>query len=245
MRGRPGGPGPRSVTVTAMSACFTRCPMPSRCCGWWTRRERTSTTCSASGWRRPRRSSSPSPPPCAWIRDGCRSKSSSDSAAFEIVRRAEERGADLAVVGSHGRGVIRRFLLGSVAERVLREAGCPVMIVPDRALRATAMEGLTLRAAGATPGRRLVSPPGFGARSRHEVPDRGEVAAQLPPEVGVRDRGQRLAALAQREPVQVHRAVLGDDPVHVAARRDHAGARSSAPSRCATPCRRPPSRAAR
>ena len=70
-------------------------------------------------------------------------------AAFEIVRRADERGADLLVLGSHGRGVIRRFLLGSVAERVLREAGCPVMIVPDRALRATAVEALTLRVAGA------------------------------------------------------------------------------------------------
>jgi nucleotide-binding universal stress UspA family protein len=70
-------------------------------------------------------------------------------AAFEIVRRAGERGADLLVVGSHGRGAIRRFLLGSVAERVLREAGCPVMIVPDRAVRVPATEVRTLRAAGA------------------------------------------------------------------------------------------------
>ena len=53
------------------------------------------------------------------------------------------------MVGSHGRGALRRFLLGSVAERVLREAGCPVMIVPDRALRVTTVEALTLRAAGA------------------------------------------------------------------------------------------------
>ena len=68
--------------------------------------------------------------------------------AFEIVRYAGERGADLLVVGSHGRGIIRRFLLGSVAERVLREAGCPVMIVPDRALRATAMAASTVRVAG-------------------------------------------------------------------------------------------------
>jgi nucleotide-binding universal stress UspA family protein len=67
-------------------------------------------------------------------------------AAFEIVRHAEERGADLLVVGSHGRGALRRFLLGSVAERVLREAGCPVMIVPDRALRVPATEVRTLRA---------------------------------------------------------------------------------------------------
>ena len=70
-------------------------------------------------------------------------------AAFEIVRHAGERGADLIVVGSHGRGALRRFLLGSVAERVLREAGCPVMIVPDRALRVTATEVRTLRTAAA------------------------------------------------------------------------------------------------
>jgi nucleotide-binding universal stress UspA family protein len=70
-------------------------------------------------------------------------------AAFEIVRCANERSADLLVVGSHGRSVIRRFLLGSVAERVLREAGCPVMIVPDRAFRTSAMERLTRRATGA------------------------------------------------------------------------------------------------
>jgi nucleotide-binding universal stress UspA family protein len=70
-------------------------------------------------------------------------------AAFEIVRYASERAADVIVLGSHGRGVIRRFLLGSVAERVLREAGCPVLIVPDRALRGAATEVRTLRVAGA------------------------------------------------------------------------------------------------
>jgi nucleotide-binding universal stress UspA family protein len=70
-------------------------------------------------------------------------------AAFEIVRYASERAADVIVLGSHGRGVIRRFLLGSVAERVLREAGCPVLIVPDRALRGAATEVRALRVAGA------------------------------------------------------------------------------------------------
>jgi nucleotide-binding universal stress UspA family protein len=70
-------------------------------------------------------------------------------AAFEIVRYANERAADVLVLGSHGRGVIRRFLLGGVAERVLREAGCPVLIVPDRSLRVTAAEVRTVRLAGA------------------------------------------------------------------------------------------------
>ena len=40
-----------------------------------------------------------SPPPCAWIRAGCRSKSSSGRRPSRIVRRAAERGADLLVRG--------------------------------------------------------------------------------------------------------------------------------------------------
>jgi nucleotide-binding universal stress UspA family protein len=70
-------------------------------------------------------------------------------AAFEIVRYANERAADILVLGSHGRGVIRRFLLGGVAERVLREASCPVLVVPDRVLRSAGAAVRTLRAAGA------------------------------------------------------------------------------------------------
>ena len=49
--------------------------------------------------------------------------------ATEIVRYAREHGIDLIVVGTHGRGPIRRAFVGSVAERVLREAACPVLIV--------------------------------------------------------------------------------------------------------------------
>jgi nucleotide-binding universal stress UspA family protein len=71
-------------------------------------------------------------------------------AASAIVRYSGERGADLLVLGSHGRGVLRRFLLGSVAERVLREAGCPVMIVPDRVLHATVVETRTLSVAASS-----------------------------------------------------------------------------------------------
>jgi nucleotide-binding universal stress UspA family protein len=46
-----------------------------------------------------------------------------------IVRRAEERGADLLVVGDRGATGLSRTLLGSVAERVLRHAHCPVLVV--------------------------------------------------------------------------------------------------------------------
>ena len=46
-----------------------------------------------------------------------------------IIDAAEEWGADLIVVGSHGRSGIPRFLLGSVAEFVARHANCSVEIV--------------------------------------------------------------------------------------------------------------------
>ncbi|MBM3999677.1 MAG: universal stress protein [Planctomycetes bacterium] len=47
----------------------------------------------------------------------------------EVARFAEERGAELVVMASRGRTGIPRLLLGSVAERVLRLAHCPVLIV--------------------------------------------------------------------------------------------------------------------
>ncbi|MCB1052511.1 MAG: universal stress protein [Acidobacteria bacterium] len=47
----------------------------------------------------------------------------------EIVHHADETNADLIVVGSHGRSGLSHFLLGSVAEQVLRKANCPVLVV--------------------------------------------------------------------------------------------------------------------
>lgn len=47
-----------------------------------------------------------------------------------IVARALAQSADLLVMGTHGRSGVRRWLLGSVTERVLREAPCPVLTVP-------------------------------------------------------------------------------------------------------------------
>jgi nucleotide-binding universal stress UspA family protein len=55
--------------------------------------------------------------------------------AEEIVRFARRSGADLIVMGTHGYGPVRRFLLGSVADRVVREASCPVLLFPHRDLR--------------------------------------------------------------------------------------------------------------
>ena len=48
----------------------------------------------------------------------------------EILDRIDVVHADLVVMGSHGRSGVQRLLLGSVAERVLRQAPCPTLIVP-------------------------------------------------------------------------------------------------------------------
>ena len=50
--------------------------------------------------------------------------------AAEIVRVARELSADLIVVGSHGRGVVARAILGSTADKVVRTAHQPVLVVP-------------------------------------------------------------------------------------------------------------------
>lgn len=47
----------------------------------------------------------------------------------EIARYAGEHEVDLIVIGSHGRRGFSHLLLGSVAERVVRTAGCPVLTV--------------------------------------------------------------------------------------------------------------------
>jgi nucleotide-binding universal stress UspA family protein len=55
-----------------------------------------------------------------------------DDIAQRILRCAEDFGADLVVMGTHGRRGWRRLVLGSVAERFMRIAHCPVMLVPGR-----------------------------------------------------------------------------------------------------------------
>jgi nucleotide-binding universal stress UspA family protein len=54
---------------------------------------------------------------------------STDYPAQAVVQLATDLEADLIVVGTHGRQGFRRFLLGSVAEGVVRTAHCPVLVV--------------------------------------------------------------------------------------------------------------------
>ena len=51
--------------------------------------------------------------------------------ATEIVRLAKEEDADLIVMSTHGRTGLRRMLMGSVAEAVVRRAECPVFTLKE------------------------------------------------------------------------------------------------------------------
>ena len=50
----------------------------------------------------------------------------------EIIKFAEKNDVSLIVMSTHGRTGVKHFLLGSVAERVIRCSPCPVMIVPAK-----------------------------------------------------------------------------------------------------------------
>jgi nucleotide-binding universal stress UspA family protein len=68
-----------------------------------------------------------------WLKNGDQHLDTIDVAigdpGAEICRVATERGADLIVLSSHGRTGLKRLLIGSVAERVVRLAPCPVLVL--------------------------------------------------------------------------------------------------------------------
>ena len=55
------------------------------------------------------------------------------SAGIALCEFAEEVSADVIVMGTRGRGPLRRAFLGSISDYVLRNATCPVMV--DRVAR--------------------------------------------------------------------------------------------------------------
>ena len=71
--------------------------------------------------------------------------------ASSITAEANERGSDLIVMGTHGRSGFAHLVLGSVAERVLRTAQCPVLTVRDssRAADTIAADAVARRQAAA------------------------------------------------------------------------------------------------
>jgi len=75
-----------------------------------------------------------------------------------ILARAVELPTDLIVMGTHGAGGFQHLVLGSVTEKVLRKAPCPVLTVPPRA-----------RATPQLPLKRLLCAVDFSAASLHAV----------------------------------------------------------------------------
>jgi nucleotide-binding universal stress UspA family protein len=59
--------------------------------------------------------------------------SEGDSPAWAIIKKAHDTATDLIIVGSHGRGALGRFFLGSVSQKVLSEAHCSVRIARGHA----------------------------------------------------------------------------------------------------------------
>ena len=75
--------------------------------------------------------------------------------ARQILARAKSLAPDLIVIGTHGHGGFQHLVLGSVAEKVLRQAACPVLTVPPRT-----------RATSRLPFKRILCPVDFSDSSR-------------------------------------------------------------------------------
>ena len=93
--------------------------------------------------------------------------------ADAILRAAREDAADLVVMGTHGRSGFNRFLLGSVAERLLRESTIPVVTVraPDAG------------AAGPRPVRRILCPINDSAEAKHSLQAAARLASSFKAEL--------------------------------------------------------------
>jgi nucleotide-binding universal stress UspA family protein len=110
----------------------------------------------------------------------------------EIVAELEREGYDLCVVGTHGRTGIARFLVGSVAEKVIRHAPCSVLAIrPD---------------GGAEPFTHALVPLDFSARSEEAlalasslIPAEGTITLLHVIEVPVAARGQLVLGTFARD----------------------------------------------
>jgi nucleotide-binding universal stress UspA family protein len=79
----------------------------------------------------------------------------------EILEQIKILNADLLVMGTHGRSGFDHLLLGSVTEKVMRQATCPVMVVPRHAAKAAAPSS--------PPFKRIVCPIDFSSSSIHAL----------------------------------------------------------------------------
>ena len=85
----------------------------------------------------------------------------SSATASEILKEASAMRADLLVIGTHGRSGFDRLVLGSVTEKVLRKANCPVLTVPAHAPETLAVTPVLFK--------RIVCPIDFSDSSMHAL----------------------------------------------------------------------------
>ena len=71
---------------------------------------------------------------------------SATNSAAAIVAYAQAQLIDLIIVGTHGRGAVKQLIMGSVAERVVRTAPCPVLAVRAHEREFIAPDALVTRA---------------------------------------------------------------------------------------------------
>ncbi|MFD7847187.1 universal stress protein [Nocardia sp. NPDC059764] len=149
-----------------------------------------------------------------------------DTAIPTLIERS--RHARLVVVGSHGRGAIRRGLLGSVSTAVTRHARCPVAVVrTTAAIDPVAAEKPVLVGIDGSPRSMPALELAFEEASRRKVgldalhawSDTNRVGLPLPGWDAVRERetellAERLAGFGERYPdVQVRRILVRDRPI--------------------------------
>ena len=67
------------------------------------------------------------------------------SAAQEITREAREKAVDIVLAATQGRRVLKRMLLGSVTERLMRTLPCPLLVIPSAEGEIAAKPGAALR----------------------------------------------------------------------------------------------------
>ena len=60
----------------------------------------------------------------------------------EIISFAREENIDLIVMSTHGRTGLSRMIIGSITERVVREAPCPILTIPGQAKKPKLLEKL-------------------------------------------------------------------------------------------------------
>jgi nucleotide-binding universal stress UspA family protein len=118
------------------------------------------------------------------------------STAVEILAKAEGIPADLLVMGTHGRSGFERLILGSVTEKVLRKAACPVLTVPA---------GVP-EAAPATPGlfKRILCAVDFSDCSMHAL----NYAMSVAQEADARLTVMHVIELPPDVPREVHETML-------------------------------------